>query len=204
MDTASTPNELNTDGAHAWAGSGAQFVCAKGIAHRVQPLGVPNMHGLATLDAAIGHIRSALGRVGAGNHWPPKLQGVVPSLNARPHNGTWDHAPISVTNHENIQFALRQGAARGIVTPAQNMQELKAVLMEAGTARPLLDEGTWLKHRAANATWGGRAAILDISKGVVTTRWGQGQPRLSDPPPAHQGRGFAETTASMMHPKQPS
>ena len=172
MDTAGTPRELNTDSALEWTGAFAQLLRAKAIAHRMKPTGDASINDLATLDAAIGNVRSTLGRVRAGKNWPQKLQGVVQGINARPHSGTLDHAPNNVATNEDIQFALRQRAARDVVTSAQNTQKLKAQLLAAGAARPLLNKGTWPKRRAANATWGERASVVDISNGIVTTTTG--------------------------------
>ena len=174
MDTAGTPRELNTDSALEWTGSFAQLLRAKGIAHRMKPTGDASINDSARLDAAIVNVRSTLGRVGAGKNWPQTLQGVVESINARPHNGTLDHAPNNVATNEDIQFAMRQRAARDIVTSAQNTQRLKAQLLAAGAAMPLLNKRTWPKRRAANATWGERASVVDIASGIVTTTNGVG------------------------------
>ena len=174
MDTAGTPRELNTDSALEWTGAFAQLLRAKGIAHRLKPTGDASINDLATLDAAIGNARSTLGRLGAGKHWPQKLHGVVEGISARPHSGTLCHAPNNVATNEDIQFAPRQRAARDVVISAQSTHYMKARLVAAGAARPLLNKGTWPKRRAANATWGERATVVDISSGIVTTTNGVG------------------------------
>ena len=141
------------------------------------------MNDMATLDAAIRNLREALGRAGVGANWPRELPRIVSALNNRPHGGTLEHSPASVPANDELQFALKQRAARDIVTSAENTQKLEDGLQAAGFARPLLDKGTWPKRRVANATWGERAPILDISRGIVTTTRGAGPVKAFRPAP---------------------
>ena len=164
----------STDGGLAWAGAFAQLLRTNGIPHRVKPVGNASANDMATLYAAIRNLREALGRAGVGANWPREVPKVVRALNNRPHGGTLDHSPASVPANDELQFALKQRAARNIVTSADNTQKLEEGLRAAGPARPLLDKGTWPKRRAANATWGERAPILDISRGIVAPTRGTG------------------------------
>lgn len=183
LRTAGRPQELTTDGGLEWTGAFAQLLRDHGIPHRVKPVGDASVNDMATLDAAIRNLREALGRTGAGADWPRELPRVVQALNNRPHAGTLEHSPASVPANDDLQFALKQRAARDITISAENTRKLEQGLQAAGHARPLLDTGTWPKRRAANATWGERAPILDISRGIVTTTRGAGPVKAFRPAP---------------------
>ena len=184
MSTAGRPAELTTDGGLEWTGAFAQLIRGTGIPHRIKPVGSASINDMATLDAAIRNLREALGRSGVGASWPRELPAIVQALNKRPNSGTLDHSPASVPGNDELQFTLQQWAARDIVTSAQNTQKLEDGLLAAGAARPLLDKGTWPNRRAANATWGEREPILDISRGILTTTRGAGPIKAYKPAPA--------------------
>ena len=183
LDEAGRPQELTTDGGLEWAGAFAQLLRANGIPHRVKPVGDASVNDMATLDAAIRNLREALGRAGVGANWPGEVPRIVRALNNRPHGGTLEHSPANVPTNDELQFALKQRAARDIVTSAENTQTLEDGLQAAGYARPLLDKGAWPKRRAANATWGERAPIMGISRGIVTTTRGAGLVKAFRPAP---------------------
>jgi hypothetical protein len=162
------PKDLTTDGGGEWGGEFARLLRDRGIPHLVKPVGDAYKNDMATLDSAIRGLREALGRVRAGAEWPSKLASVIKGLNETPNAGTLEQRPASVPGNEELQFALKQKAARDIKASAKNSAALMQALQQAQFARELRSTGPFPGRRAGVATWGPPHAITSAEAGSVS------------------------------------
>jgi hypothetical protein len=162
------PKDLTTDGGLEWSGAFGRLLRDRGISHIVKPVGDAYKNDMATVDSAIRSLREALGRVRAGVEWPSKLENVIKGLNETPNSGTLEQRPASVPGNEELQFALKQKAARDIKSSAENSADLMRALQRAQFARELRSTGPFPRRRAGVATWGQPHAITSAEAGRVT------------------------------------
>lgn len=168
LDRVGQPKDLTTDDGREWQGEFLQLLRTRGIPRIVKPVGEGSKNDMATLDAAIRHVREALGRARAGAEWPSKLEGVINSINQTPHSHTLEQRPASVPDNEELQFALKQKASRDIRASAANSAALMRQLRQAQFARELKSTGPFPRRRAGVATWGPPQQIRSAEAGVVT------------------------------------
>ena len=162
------PKDLTTDDGREWQGEFRQLLRVRGITHIVKPVGDAFKNDMATLDSAIRSLREGLGRVRAGAEWPSKLEGVINGLNQTPNAGTLEQRPASVPNNPELQFALKQKAARDIKVSVANSAALMRSLQQAQFARELRSTGPFPRRRAGVATWCEAERIASAEAGVVT------------------------------------
>ncbi len=162
------PKDLTTDGGGEWGGDFDRLLRERGIPHIVKPVGDAYKNDMATLDSAIRGLREALGRVRAGADWPNMLMTVVQGINETPNAGTLEQRPASVSGNKELQFALKQKAARDIKASAKNSAALMQALQQTQFARELLSTGPFPGRRAGAATWGPPHAITSTEAGRVT------------------------------------
>jgi hypothetical protein len=162
------PKDLTTDGGLEWSGEFRKLLRERGIPHLVKPVGDAYKNDMATLDSAIRGLREALGRARAGAEWPSKLESVIKSINETPNAGTLEQRPASVPGNQELQFALKQKAARDIKSSTENSAALMRALQRAQFARELRSTGPFPRRRAGVATWGQPQTIASTEGGVVT------------------------------------
>ena len=163
------PRELTTDKALEWTGAFAELVEREGIARRYKPVGDAFANDIATLDNAIGNVRSALGRTRAGKDWPSKLQGIIDGYNETPHSGVMNTQPSDVKEDKSLRFALKSQSGLDQQTSAQFYTKHHDKLREAGAARRLVETGPFPRRRAGTAMWGEFGKILNMGPNVVRT-----------------------------------
>jgi hypothetical protein len=168
LNAVGQPKDLTTDGGLEWSGEFARLLRDRGIPHIVKPVGDAYKNDMATLDSAIRSLREALGRVRAGAEWPSKLESVIKGFNETPNAGTLEQRPASVPGNRELQFALKQKAARDIKSSAENSADLMRALQLAQFARELRSTGPFPRRRAGVAAWGQPHAITSTQAGRVT------------------------------------
>lgn len=170
------PGELVTDGGLEFTGVFNLLLRGMWIPHVVKPVGEAYKNGIATLDAAIRRVRDALGRINAGSNWPTELASVTREFNQAPHSAALQQKPASVPFNEEIQFALKQKAARDTRASVENTSGLLEAMRGAEYARELVAMGPFPRRRAGVAIWGPRIPVISIEGGQMTLANGSSGP----------------------------
>ena len=92
---------------------------------------------------------------------------MINGLNQTPNAGTLEQRPASVPNNPELQFELKQKAARDVQVSAANSEALMRSLQRAQFARELRNTGPFPRRRAGTAAWGPAQAIVSAEAGVV-------------------------------------
>ena len=109
---------------------------------------------LATLDRAIGELRSVLSRrTTRGGPWYDELEKAVESMNGTEHSALFNRDPDDVENDKDLDFDLRYKNAQMRETNVQLAQTRGETLEQQGSFRTYLPTSTGFKRRAGQQNW---------------------------------------------------
>ena len=112
---AGLPDVLDTDNGNEWRGAFQQYLQDESIRHNVSD--PRNKNARATLDAAIRSLREQIGRISVAEDrrdWASFLSRAVEAHNSTEHSSLIGRAPYQVHWDKDVQFNLREKAAKDL------------------------------------------------------------------------------------------
>ena len=158
---------LETDGAPEFSSERFQsMVQRRGIEHRIKPK--EDLHGIATLDAAIQNVKKALTRRVKRNDtdWLTELEATIKGYNDSFHSGIKTE-PNDISEHD--VFALKKQAAVKLQENSDLIEARMDKLKKTGAFRVFSGRSDAPKQRADKARWSQDIHEVDdfVAPGIV-------------------------------------
>ena len=171
--TGRKPRELNTDKDSNFLSQKFQAMLReRGIDHREKEA----LNDIATIDAAIREVRSALGRRTLqtdGGNWAQELDAVIAGYNRSDHSALMQAEPNEVAGNDQLRFALRYENANKMQHNFRLMQKRQEDLQRAGGYRTLINPLAF-RRRAGQPNWSSEVhAVQDVAGRLVTDTAGE-------------------------------
>ena len=185
MDTSGRkPRELNTDKDSVFMSQEFQTMLRnRGVEHRTKEA----LNDIATIDAAIKEVRSALGRRTLqpdGGNWAQELSAVIAGHNRSDHSALMQSEPNEVAGSDQLRFALRYDNANKMQHNYELMVQRREDLQQTGGYRTLLNPLSF-RRRAGQPNWSAEVrTVQNVAGARVTDTAGEvSQTKLVQPVP---------------------
>ena len=163
--TGRKPRELNTDKDSVFMSEEFQAMLRRrGMEHRSKEA----LNDIATIDAAIREVRSALGRRTLqpdGGNWAQELDAVIAGYNRSDHRALMQSEPNEVVGNDQLRFALRYDNAQKMQHNFNLMTKKKYDLQRAGGYRTLLNPLSF-RRRAGQPNWSSDVHAVQSTEGT--------------------------------------
>ena len=163
--TGRKPRELNTDKDSVFMSQDFQaLVRTRKIEHRTKEA----LNDIATIDAAIREVRSALGRRTLqpdGGNWAQELDAVIAGYNRSDHSALMQSEPNEVAGNDQLRFALRYDNAKKMQHNFDLMTKRQEDLQRAGGYRTLLNPFSF-RRRAGQPNWSSKVHAVQSTAGA--------------------------------------
>jgi len=182
--TGRKPREVNTDKDSVFMSQEFQAMLrSRGVEHRTKEA----LNDIATVDAAIREVRSALGRRTLqpdGGNWAQELDAVIAGYNRSDHSALMQSEPNEVAGNDQLRFALRYENAQKMRHNFDLMTKRQEDLQRAGGYRTLLNPLSF-RRRAGQPNWSSDVhAVVGTEGARVTDSAGEvSQTKLVQPVP---------------------
>ncbi len=166
--TGRKPRELNTDKDSVFMSQEFQTMLrGRGVEHRTKEA----LNDIATIDAAIREVRSALGRRTLqpdGGNWAQELDAVIAGYNRSDHSALMQSEPNEVAGNDQLRFALRYDNAQKMEHNFDRMTKRQENLQRAGGYRTLLNPLSF-RRRAGQPNWSQQVHTIQSMEGTRVT-----------------------------------